>query len=155
MADRLNAAETIVEVLKSGFALKMLFHVVVPVVGAPQSERPCVIEYDLCPNGDGVNIRRVDPKIPDAIWVTNHPLLVSRPNDSGDSGDRYRKIEAALIDVLVTRGTKIGFDEARAIMSSVSMDKTLYSVVAWPRQRKLMVATSPGVAAFRRQRELT
>ncbi len=77
-ASRANAAETIVQVMESGCALKLLFHVGVPVVGAPASERPCVIEYDPRPNGDGVNIRRVDPKIPDAIWVTNHPLVVPR-----------------------------------------------------------------------------
>ncbi len=45
----------------------------------------------------------------------------------------------------LAQGTKIGFDQARAIMNSVSKDTTLYSVVAWPGQRKLMVATSPQV----------
>jgi hypothetical protein len=79
------------------------------------------------------------------LFPTQNPVVLAvEPADGGESGDRYRKIEAAL-KVALAQGTKIGFDEARAIMSSVSKDTTLYSVVAWPGQRKLMVATSPDV----------
>lgn len=121
--------------------LSLIFHVSMPEPNA-QSLLPTVIEYDSRPTGGfGTKLRTATASLPNAIVLTNHYLQAGAPAPQ-NSIDRYNAIWNGL-QGYKNAGTKLGFNEARTLLSSAVQSNTLYSVVAWPAERKLMVAVSP------------
>ena len=121
--------------------LSLIFHISFPMPHA-QGLKPHVIEYDSRTGGFGTTLRTATTAQPNAIVLTNHFLQAGAPT-SQNSIDRYNAIWNGIASY-GSAGTKIGFNEARSLLQSAAQSNTLYSVVAWPAQRKLMVAVSPG-----------
>lgn len=120
--------------------LALIFHI---SFGMPHAQglKPTVIEYDSRSGGYGTTQRSATTAQPNAIVLTNHFLQSGAPT-SQNSVDRYNAIWNGL-QSYGTAGTKVGFNEARSLLNAAAQSNTLYSVVAWPAQRKLMVAVSP------------
>ena len=138
-----NVIEEFTQAIKDRVALGLLFH----FVGITGPDGPAaIVEYDPRPEVGGIHVRHAEKKLPGALLVTNH-CDASGPRE--ESIGRYRKISNA-INELGRRRAKIGFSEARDIMGLVAKaspsNATLYTAVAWPAQRKLMVAVAPNLS---------
>lgn len=135
--------EEFTQTIKDHVTLGLLFH----FVGVKGPDGPAaIVEYDPRPDVGGVHVRHAERKLPGALLVTNH-CEASGPRE--ESLGRYRTISGA-INEFGRKRAKIGFEEARAIMGLVAKasagNATLYTAVAWPAQRKLMVAVAPDLS---------
>jgi hypothetical protein len=126
-------------------ALALLYHIVAP--GGPDGQAPKAFIFEYAPGATSpfeTRIRRPSEALPDALIVTNHPLLTGEGD--GGSAARYERIERALGD-LNTRG-RIGADEVRSILDSVAArgpgTTTQYSAIAIPGRRELRIAVGLG-----------
>ncbi len=137
-----TAPATFASSLANRVPLALIFHISFPVPH-PQSRLPTVIEYDSRVSGGyGTKSRTAVAPLSNAIVLTNHFLLSAGAPAPSDSVSRYNTLYSG-IQTHANAGTKIGFTQARDLMASVARSNTLYSAVAWPGQRKLMVATAP------------
>lgn len=136
-----TAPSTFASSLANRVPLSLIFHVSFPVPHA-QSLLPTVIEYDSRVSGYGTKSRTAGASPPDSIILTNHFLLSAGAPVPADSLTRFNSLSNG-IQAHANAGTKIGFTQAKTLMSNVARSNTLYSAVAWPGQRKLMVATAP------------
>jgi hypothetical protein len=135
-------------------ALALLYHIVAPAGPGGQAPRAFVFEY--APGATSpfeARIRRPSAVLPDALIVTNHPLLTGE--GGGHSLERYARIESALSDPDAKR--EVDVDKVRSILDSVAASgpgvTTQYSAVAMPAQREIdiAVAPAPGKLATRQQ----
>lgn len=127
--------------------LALIFHVSFPVPHS-QALLPTVVEYDSRTSGGfGTTLRSAQGSLPTAIVLTNHFLQSGAPTSSS-SQNRYNALWNGLL-AHKNAGTTVGFSQARDLLDAASQSNTLYSVVAWPAERKLMIAVSPspGVSA--------
>ncbi len=140
-ADPATAIEGLARGIHEKVALCLIFHVVSTAGG---DVRAAAIEDDPRPGGNGTKVRRPQAAVPTALGLTNHCIL-SDPRTSGDSADRYRRLETFLGKA--GAAAPIGFEEARAMLDRVSKasaaSTTYYSAVVWPRQRRMMVSVAP------------
>lgn len=120
--------------------LGLIFHVAFPVPHA-QGLLPRAIEYDPRPGGYGTTQRGPTASLPNALVLTNH-FIRSGVTGSGSSVSRFNTLTTGLTNY-ANQNTKIGFAQAQSLMNSVAVSTTRYSAVAWPGDRKLMVAITP------------
>ncbi|MCC7146862.1 MAG: hypothetical protein IT443_10490 [Phycisphaeraceae bacterium] len=145
-----KVVEEFTKAIQDHVALGLLYHFVYPT---PDGKNPAVIvEYDPRTAGpDGMNSRLRHPaaRFPDVLMVTNHCMAIDTPPHE-ESVARYKRFSEA-ISAFGRQGAKIGFDQARDIMRSVAKaaltNTTLYTAVAWPAERKVMVAVAPRAGA--------
>jgi hypothetical protein len=139
-----NPLAAVKENIDQKTALAILYHVVAPAGPEDQAERAFVFEH--APGATSpfeARVRRSTPALPDALVVTNDPLI------GGSAGaevcERYAHIEKALADP-AAQG-RVHFEKARSILDSVARSSptttTLYSSVIWPARREMRIAVSP------------
>jgi hypothetical protein len=108
---------------------------------------PCVFEWDNNDKGEGITIRRPDSaREPHALLCTNHYLERAVHEEYKDSLKRYDTLAQAVAKHREAK-TKIGADEGRAMLDSVSRTGrvvTHLSVLVWPGTRRIAFAFSPG-----------
>ncbi len=124
-------------------ALALLYHIVAPAGPEGQGAKAFVFEY--APGATSpfaARVRRSTQTLPDALILTNDPLIGSA---SGEVCDRYARIEKALADPS-TQG-KVDFEKVRSILDSVAASgpgvTTQYSAVLTPAKRELRIAVAP------------
>jgi hypothetical protein len=125
-------------------ALAILYHVVAPAGRQQQAERAFVFEH--APGATEpfeTRLRRPSPTLPDALILTNDPLLGR--TDGAEICDRYACLEKGLSDP-GARG-KVDFGKARSLLHSVAASSltrtTQYSAVVWPARKEMRLAVSP------------
>ena len=126
-------------------ALALLYHIVAPAGPEGQGSRAFVFEY--APGATtpfAARTRRASPTLPDALILTNHPLLTG--NAEGGSAERYARIDSALRDP--SSSGAVDSNRVRAILDSVAASgpgtTTQYSAVTLPAKRELHLAVAPG-----------
>lgn len=125
---------------RAGVKTGNILHLSVP---RTKDAAPAMVEWDGNAKEGGVSVRLAEGK--DWIATTNH-YFVRASRGGGESGQRYGTISHAL-EASRAAGAKIGLREARAILESVSKsgsNVTHLSVVAWPAERRMAFALTPG-----------
>jgi len=140
-----QVVDRFVEAIDGHVTLGLLFQ----FVGTDIEDGPAaIVEYDPQPDGQGTQVRHVQSRLPYALLMTNH-CVAGDEKGPDESVGRYRTISDAINRHGRDR-SKIRFDEVRQITNSVAkasaVNTTMYTAVAWPAQRKMMVATAPDLA---------
>ncbi len=142
-APRDQMVDQFVKQIRDRVAIGLLFHF--SGLGDGEGGQAAVVEYDPRPQGFGIQVRRMQRRLPFAVVATNH-CVASQHEGRDESLGRYRTIADA-INAHGRSRQPISFDDARAIMQSVAkaepMNTTLYTAVAWPTHRRLMLAVAP------------
>jgi hypothetical protein len=125
-------------------ALALLYHIVAPAGLEGRGARAFVFEY--APGATSPfeeRVRRPSGTLPDALILTNHPLLTGEGD--GGTAERYARIESALSDP--NAKGMVDADKVRAILDSVAASgpgtTTQYSAVTLPGRREIDVAVAP------------
>jgi len=125
-------------------------HIALPLPSRehPSSPFPFVLEWDGNRLGGGVTVRIEDPIMAkDATICTNH-FVKRRPEKSTRSGSSHRRFQHLLSLIRKFHASKevIDVEKAMKMMDSVSQNGesfTYLSVIAIPRERKMIFSISP------------
>lgn len=118
-------------------------HVAVPLNKEGDEVLPVILEWDGNGKDQGVTIRSVKPgESPCALFCTNH--YRSRTTRFTRC-ERYAKLREAAASHLV-EGKFLSPEDMKKILDSVAPSGfvvTLYSVIAWPKTKRMAIALSP------------
>jgi hypothetical protein len=124
-------------------------HIARPANRVPAIRLPFVLEWDRNQRGNGVTVRFEDPSIcREAIICTNH-FLKRRPDDPDDLKSSHQRFKLMANQLLECRASKrvVGVEKAAKIMDSVARSGewvTYLTVIAFPGEKKMIFATTPG-----------
>lgn len=135
-SDPLAAIESIVD---QKTALALLYHIVAPT---PDGNGSQAFVFEHAPGATApfaARVRTAPTTRPDALVVTNDPLIGGRPG--AEVCERFATIEAALDDPAMEGG--LDFEKARAILDAVAKaGATQYSAVVFPGKREVRFAVA-------------